>query len=371
MTRNVQKKPPTISVVIPTYNSGPYLEEALSSIWKQTLLPNEIIVVDDNSTDGTPARVEALAKQSPVPLKLIRRETNSGFPGRPMNDGVAAASGELVAILDHDDVWLPTKLQLQSQALQSHPEAGFAFSLHLTMGSPKACQKRTAARSAWLKNAMSPAGEFYRAAGSVVFDLFMERENFVVGFPGFMFRRHLWQTKGGFDDSVKIATDYDFLCWLCGQGDALFVPEVHFFRREHDDNLTGRELLRVLDVVRVMLRYIPATEMAARSDYQRILARRICSLAMHFARAGRLRQGMQLLRVVAAMNFPNSVIAWKVRTLPTKLLRLRAWRVTGLGPAIRDVTATEADEAVATLSERLADYRQQTPAAVAERTIDA
>ena len=92
---------------------------------------------------------------------------------------------------------------------------------------------------------------------------------------------------------------------------------------------------------------------------------------MHFARAGRLRQGMQLLRVVAAMNFPNSVIAWKVRTLPTKLLRLRAWRVTGLGPAIRDVTATEADEAVATLSERLADYRQQTPAAVAERTIDA
>ena len=109
MPRNVQNKPPTISVVIPTYNSGPYIDDALASIWKQTLLPDEIIVVDDRSSDGTPERVEALAKRSPVPLRVIRRETNSGFPGRPMNDGVAAANGELIAILDHDDVWLPTK----------------------------------------------------------------------------------------------------------------------------------------------------------------------------------------------------------------------------------------------------------------------
>ena len=348
---------PTISVVIPTYNSGQHVVDALSSIWNQTLLPNEIIVVDDNSNDGTQARIEALVEKSPVPLRLIRRETNSGFPARPMNEGVAAASGDLIAVLDHDDVWLPTKLQEQSRALLLHPEASFAFSLHLTLGSPPACRQRTARRSAWLKKSMLPVGDFYTCSGPDAFDLFVERENFVVGFPGFMFPRRLWQQKGGFDESIKIATDYEFLCWLCRQGDVVFVPQVHFYRREHDDNLTGRELLRTADVVRILLRYIPTAEMAAKPEYQRALASKLFSLALHFARAGRQSQARQLLHLVDAAKLRNVRVALSRRALPAQLLGARAWRALGRGPSVRSITVAEANEAVATLGECLADYR--------------
>ena len=347
---------PTISVVIPAYNSGTQIADALSSIWNQTLLPDEIIVVDDCSTDGTPERVEALAARSPVPLKVIRRETNSGFPARPMNDGVAAASGELIAVLDHDDVWLPTKLQRESQALRSQPEAAFAFSLHGTLGEPRASRRYQARKSAWLKRSMSPAGEYYSYPGQLAFELFVRRENFVIGFPGFTFRRRLWQEKEGFDESVKIATDYEFLCWLCQHGDVMFVPRVHFQRREHDNNLTARDLLRLLDVVRVLLRYIPVGEMATRPDYQGALAGKLFALARHFTRAGRWLQALELLRLVDALDFPSPTVAFRRRALPVKLLTLRALRAAGRGRPVRDVTTAEADQGVATLRQWFTDY---------------
>ncbi len=94
---------PSIAVVIPLYNGSRHIEEALSSVFKQTVPASEIIVVDDGSTDNDAgaAVVERLAKTHSVTLL---RKANSG-QSSARNLGVRHSNSELIAFLDQDDVW--------------------------------------------------------------------------------------------------------------------------------------------------------------------------------------------------------------------------------------------------------------------------
>jgi len=95
----------TISVVIPCYNAGLYVEETLRSIAAQTYAPMEIIVVDDGSTDDSIAKIQA----SGVPVQLI--QTNHVNAAAARNVGISQAKGDWIAFLDADDVWYPHHLQ--------------------------------------------------------------------------------------------------------------------------------------------------------------------------------------------------------------------------------------------------------------------
>jgi len=81
----------------------------------------ELIVVDDGSKDGTPEAAESFGSRV-----TVLRQKNAG-PAAARNRGIAAASGEFIAFLDADDVWLPSKVSLQVQYLQEHPEVGVVF----------------------------------------------------------------------------------------------------------------------------------------------------------------------------------------------------------------------------------------------------
>jgi hypothetical protein len=96
----------SVSVVIPLYNKGRYIERALTSVFAQTCPPLEIIVVDDGSTDDGPERVQKLNDQR---IFLISQE-NKG-PGAARNAGLQIAGGKYVAFLDADDEWLPGFLE--------------------------------------------------------------------------------------------------------------------------------------------------------------------------------------------------------------------------------------------------------------------
>lgn len=96
---------PTVSVVIPLFNKGKYIERALDSVFNQKYSPLEIIVVDDGSTDDGPDRVRRFDSSR---VTLIRQK-NKG-PGAARNQGLAIAKGEYIAFLDADDEWLPNFL---------------------------------------------------------------------------------------------------------------------------------------------------------------------------------------------------------------------------------------------------------------------
>jgi glycosyltransferase involved in cell wall biosynthesis len=107
---------PEVSIIIATYNRGPLLEEALDSVLSQTYVDYEIIVVDDGSTDDTSER---LLKYSDK-IKIVNLE-HTGKPSIARNAGLAVASGRLLAFLDSDDLWAPTKLERQVRFLQANP----------------------------------------------------------------------------------------------------------------------------------------------------------------------------------------------------------------------------------------------------------
>ena len=100
-----------VSVVIPTYNSGRYLDPGIESLLAQTLPPDEfeIILVDDGSTDGTPEHLDDLAARHPN-LVVIHGE-HSGWAGRPRNIGIERARGEFIQFVDQDDQLSPNALR--------------------------------------------------------------------------------------------------------------------------------------------------------------------------------------------------------------------------------------------------------------------
>jgi glycosyltransferase involved in cell wall biosynthesis len=113
----------TISVVIPCYNNGAHLAETLTSVRAQTRKPLEVILVDDASTDDSTAVAARFGE-----VRLIGQERNSGV-SLARNTGLRAASGDMVAWLDGDDIWEPNHLATVAALLEKHPAAGLAFSL--------------------------------------------------------------------------------------------------------------------------------------------------------------------------------------------------------------------------------------------------
>jgi glycosyltransferase involved in cell wall biosynthesis len=100
-----------VSVIVPVYNPGRYIEPCIDSLLAQTMPAEELelVFVDDGSTDETPARLDRLAAEHPQVL-VIHRE-NSGWSGTPRNDGIEASSGEYVQFVDQDDLLGPEALE--------------------------------------------------------------------------------------------------------------------------------------------------------------------------------------------------------------------------------------------------------------------
>jgi glycosyltransferase involved in cell wall biosynthesis len=110
--------PSPVSVVIPTYNSGPFVTQAINSVLAQSVPPVEVIVVDDGSTDDTPERLEPYRPR----LRYVRQANQGVSAAR--NRGVREAKAEFVAFLDADDVWHPRKLEFQTAVFARRPDLG-------------------------------------------------------------------------------------------------------------------------------------------------------------------------------------------------------------------------------------------------------
>lgn len=123
------ERAPLVSVVMPSYNHARFIGRAVESVLTQARADLELIVVDNNSSDGTDA---ALAAAADPRLKVIKF-SNGGVIAASRNRGLKEAAGEFVAFIDSDDVWLPGKLERQLEALRAAPGAALCYSRFRTL----------------------------------------------------------------------------------------------------------------------------------------------------------------------------------------------------------------------------------------------
>lgn len=205
-----------VSVIIPTYNSASTLGRALASVLSQTRPADEIIVVNDGSTDDT----EALIARE-YPQVRYHYQPNAGLAAT-RNVGAALATGTMLALLDSDDEWAPTKLERQLQTLQQRPDlAGVG------------CHRvRIKIDAAGTEKSRQPS----KHADGEVEEITFAKEiwsNRICG-ATMMIRREVFERFGGYDASMRVLEDHDLWLRLLGAGQRLGVmrePLYLFYER--------------------------------------------------------------------------------------------------------------------------------------------
>jgi glycosyltransferase involved in cell wall biosynthesis len=124
-----------ISTIIPVFNGEQYIGHALDSVLAQTLPPDEIVVVDDGSTDNTPDILRRYAEQHAKGRMRVISRKNSGT-GPALNTAVSAATGDAFAFLDADDLWESNKLEIQRDALLADSDLEAVFGYMQQFASP-------------------------------------------------------------------------------------------------------------------------------------------------------------------------------------------------------------------------------------------
>ncbi len=120
-----QSPVPKISIILPTYNRGPFLTQALASIRSQTFADWELIIVDDGSTDDTGKLIKQYLSDLHQPYRYVCQENQGAYGAR--NSGLELARGQYVAFFDSDDLWLPHRLQRCAGALDANRNVDWVF----------------------------------------------------------------------------------------------------------------------------------------------------------------------------------------------------------------------------------------------------
>lgn len=116
---------PKVSIITPAYNGAKYIAETIDSVRKQTFQDWEMIIVDDGSVDDTKAVVQRFQEQHPEKIKYFY-QTNGGS-GKARNTGIRMTTGEFVAFLDADDIWMPQKLEKQMSFFKNNPDIDLVY----------------------------------------------------------------------------------------------------------------------------------------------------------------------------------------------------------------------------------------------------
>ncbi len=204
-----------ISVIIPTYNRSKLLPRALSSVFKQSLQPHEVIVVDDGSTDDTHAVIT-----HQFPQCQVIRQAQSGV-SQARNRGIIAATGDWIALLDSDDEWLPEKLANQKRALENAPNCLLNHTEEI-----------------WIRNGVrvNPMYKHAKSGG----DIYLNCLPLCVISPSSVLIHHsAFDKHGYFDESLPACEDYDLWLRICAHETVTFISEAQITKYGgHEDQLS-------------------------------------------------------------------------------------------------------------------------------------
>jgi glycosyltransferase involved in cell wall biosynthesis len=245
---------PSVSVVIPTYNAARFLVEALESALSQTLPPDDIVVVDDGSTDDTEDTIYPYRRR----IQYIRQE-NQG-PAVARNCGIAHSKGDLVAFLDADDVWLPEKLEIQVNEMRAHPRIGLVHTNYVRLDSAGVRHPtRTKSGS--------------RCAGRCYLELF---KGCGVKIATVLVRKECLTKVGGFDESFRHASceDYDLWIRMARHFEYLYIDSPLVLYRDHPTSASKNDLMMLEQELYVIRKSLAAdTELKARIGTHQVRGR--------------------------------------------------------------------------------------------------
>lgn len=248
--------PSNVSVVIPTYNGAMYLAAAVESVFAQTRLPDEIVVVDDRSTDDTLKVLQT--QRGPVAIRILQLERNSGGPVVPMTKGFEACDSPFIVTLDQDDRMHPNRIERQVGALEQHPEAAAAIGLLVKIdaeGKPSpgdfVAESRIRLNSIPFKDGvgcrlLDPAGVYAHVLSHGTLTIASSTT----------FRKSAWSKAGGFDASLRVAWDTDISLKLTAVGPLAYIPDPIGDYRLHAANTSAQGTTTLREVLSLKQRHL-------------------------------------------------------------------------------------------------------------------
>jgi glycosyltransferase involved in cell wall biosynthesis len=302
-----------VTALIPAYNASKTLVRALKSVQAQTHPANEILLINDGSLDDTAAIAHAFGG-----VRVIDHPQNRGLSAA-LNTGIAAARYPWIALLDADDEWLPTKLEVQLQALAAMPEAIFSAT-----GSQWVDDQAVLVLERGTKALAYPPEQFWRT----------QFEHSIVAQPTVMAKATTFQQAGGFDEQLRTGMDQKMWMTLALQGKVAFVTQALTRVHLNASSLTKVHRADTYFVELALYQHF-AQDIRARlpkSAAEQTLAKRFAILGRDLCAAGHWRIGAPML--LNALRYgvnPKQNLWYLMTTLPWLQPLKRAIRGLPLG----------------------------------------
>lgn len=319
----------TVSIIVPAYNCEPYLAAALQSIQNQTYFDLEIIVVDDGSTDDTLNIARQIASDD-ARVRVIT-QANSGKPAATRNAGLRIATGEFVAFLDGDDVYLPEKIERELAVLQAQPDVDIVFCDVVQFQSDwqrpdNECYLRdldfVRIAAQYLEKV---ADETYLCSAD--FYVFMSTNFSCLCTPSVLIRRRVLQGEcAQFTETLRIGEDIDLWFQLARRVRIAYLDRPLTAYRHHGSSITKNEEVSLRDTIEAHRRNLERGREVFSAEQIAVLnhkmARRYFSLAYLRFRQGNPVEARTLYE--RARGYDPAVfsrVAWLKTWLPAVVVR--------------------------------------------------
>ena len=246
-----------VSVVIPAYCAEKFIHRALDSVLSQTILPKEIIVVDDGSTDNTLGVVNSYKVEEPSIRMLVFTQPNKGA-GAARNLALKHSNSKYIAFLDSDDEWLPTKLETSLQFLETDNYDLVAHNVIMVTGQDT------------VKNDI--AARFKRAARSVFYGLYCRG---FIGTSTVVTTFSAIKNAGLFDETLKAGQDFDLWLKMLGEQGSNFIVFDQYLTRNYirSSSITRDVATRLNCTLRIARRHAPKLINHGVSPYKGLIFR--------------------------------------------------------------------------------------------------
>jgi glycosyltransferase involved in cell wall biosynthesis len=310
-----------ITALIPTYNSAQYIRETVDSVLSQTYPIHEVIVVDDGSTDSTQEVLASYGNR----IRYIR-QPNAGPPAA-RNTGLALATGDLIALLDSDDLWAPKKTELQMDYLQRHPSCGLVYT-----------DMKTFDDSGIIEESVKISRNLTYPSGNIFPQMFYET---LFQTSAVLMRKSCIDAVGGFDADLRMGDDYELFLRISRHYEMGCVDEPLILYRQHATQGTrtwGKQLQQgvpweFLVLKKIVDRYPEIFNELGRKEVNRRLSKPYAALAYACLAEGDHRNARRLIRA-AIRYWPDnpSYLRYFLMTFltPTMLAKVKgsgkSWR---------------------------------------------